>query len=125
MIFGPPCPILRIFDEAKAREFYVGWLGFAIDLEHRFEPGTPIYMGISRGAARLHLSEHHGDGAPGARVRIEVDELEAYHAELTAKRYKYYRPGVQDQEWGTREMTVQDGFGNALVFYRPLVPGAT
>jgi uncharacterized glyoxalase superfamily protein PhnB len=120
VIFGPPCPILRIFDEAKAREFYLGWLGFTVDFEHRFEPGTPIYLGISRGDCRLHLSEHHGDGAPGARVRIHVDELEAFHAELTAKRYKYYRPGLQDQEWGAREMTVQDGFGNALIFYRDL-----
>lgn len=24
-------PILRIFDEAKAREFYVGFLGFKVD----------------------------------------------------------------------------------------------
>ena len=24
-------PILRSFDEAKAREFYVDWLGFAVD----------------------------------------------------------------------------------------------
>jgi hypothetical protein len=24
-------PILRIFDEAKAREFYVGFLGFQVD----------------------------------------------------------------------------------------------
>jgi hypothetical protein len=43
-----PIPILRIFDEAKAREFYLDWLGFSIDFEHRFEPGTPLYMGISR-----------------------------------------------------------------------------
>ena len=77
-------------------------------------------MGISLGDCRLHLSEHHGDGSPGARVRIECDELEAFCAALNAKHYKYYRPGTQDQEWGTREMTVQDGFGNALIFYRPL-----
>ena len=28
MTLGPITPILRIFDEAKAREFYVGFLGF-------------------------------------------------------------------------------------------------
>ena len=120
MTFHAAVPILRIFDEAKAREFYVDWLGFTIDFEHRFEPGTPIYMGISLGACRLHLSEHHGDGSPGARVRIQCDELDDFCAALNAKHYKYYRPGLQDQEWGTREMTVQDGFGNALIFYRDL-----
>ena len=54
-------PVLRIFDEEKARDFYVGFLGFEIAFEHRFEPNTPIYMGLSLGDVHLHLSEHHGD----------------------------------------------------------------
>ena len=33
--------VLRIFHQAKAREFYVGFLGFAIDSEHRFEDNMP------------------------------------------------------------------------------------
>ena len=41
-------PILRSFDEAKAREFYVDWLGFGVDWEHRFEPGAPLYMQVSK-----------------------------------------------------------------------------
>jgi hypothetical protein len=44
MSFGPVIPVLRIFDEAKAREFYIGFLGFKIDVEHRFEPGAPLYQ---------------------------------------------------------------------------------
>lgn len=70
MAFHPPTPVLRIFDEAKAREFYVDFLGFQVDFEHRFEPGTPLYMGISRDGCKLHLSEHHGDGTPGTTLRI-------------------------------------------------------
>ncbi len=120
MHFHAPIPILRIFDEAKARAHYIDYLGFTVEFEHRFEPDTPIYMGIARGDCRLHLSEHHGDGAPGMYVRVRVDELEAYHAELVAKPYKYFRPSLQDQEWGTREMVIYDGFGNRLIFYRPL-----
>ena len=120
MTFHPVIPILRSFDEGKAREFYIDWLGFKVDFEHRFEPGAPLYMGISRGDCRIHLSEHHGDGTPGSAIRIRVDELEAYHAELQSRPYKNYRPGLQDQEWGTREMGVQDGSGNKLVFYRDL-----
>ncbi|HTJ47344.1 MAG TPA: glyoxalase superfamily protein [Kofleriaceae bacterium] len=120
MSFHPVTPILRMFDEAKAREFYLEWLGFEIEFEHRFEPGTPLYMGIKRGDCRIHLSEHHGDGTPGTHIRVMCDELEAFHAELTAKQYKYYRPGLQDQEWGAREMSVTDGFGNTITFYRDL-----
>lgn len=49
-------PILRIFDEAKAREFYLDWLGFKQEFEPRFEPDTPIYMGIALGDILIHLS---------------------------------------------------------------------
>lgn len=120
MTFHFPTPILRIFDEAKAREFYVGFLGFRVDWEHRFEAGAPLYMQVSRDDCTLHLSEHHGDGSPGAAIRIRVDELEAYQQSLLAGQYKYYRPGLQDQPWGAREMAVQDGFGNKLVFFRDI-----
>jgi len=120
MKFSAPIPIFRIFNEDKAREFYVDYLGFTVDWEARFEPGTPLYMQVSRGDCKINLSEHHGDASPGSTIRILVDELEAYHQELTAKQYKYYRPGLQDQEWGVREMSVQDGNGNKLIFYRPL-----
>ena len=123
MAFHPAVPILRSFDAAKAREFYIDWLGFKVDFEHRFEPGAPLYMGVSRDGCELHLSEHHGDGSPGAHIRIRVDDLEAFHAELQSRPYKNYRPGLQDQEWGTREMAVQDGAGNKLVFFRDLEQG--
>jgi uncharacterized glyoxalase superfamily protein PhnB len=116
MQFGPAVPILRMFDEAKAREYYVGFLGFTIDWEHRFADDAPLYMQVSRGGAVLHLSEHHGDASPGAIVRITVDELDALHAELTGKKYKYNRPGIQTMPWGTREMTANDPFFNRIVF---------
>jgi uncharacterized glyoxalase superfamily protein PhnB len=116
MILGKTTPILRIFDEAKAREFYIDFLGFKVDWEHRFEPGMPLYMQISKDGCVLHLSEHVGDCCPGAAMRIESTELDAFHAELTAKRYKYYRPGIEKMPWGTRDMSVKDPFGNRLTF---------
>ena len=116
MRFGKTTPILRIFDETKAREFYVDFLGFTVDWEHRFEPGTPLYMQVSKGQCVLHLSEHHGDACPGAAVRIETSDVDAFHKELAAKRYKYARPGVQDMPWGTRDMSIDDPFGNKLTF---------
>lgn len=116
-------PILRIFDEAKMREFYVDFLGFKVDWEHRFEPDTPIYLQVSRDDCVLHLSEHHGDSCPGAALRIEVDDIDGLHAELTGKHYRYARPGIDDMSWGTRDVSVKDPFGNRLTFFSVLDAG--
>lgn len=116
MSFEGPIPILRIFDEAKAREFYVEFLGFKVDWEHRFEPGMPLYMQVSKDGCVLHLSEHHGDCSPGAALRIATTELDAFHARISAKQYKYARPGIENTPWGTRDMSIKDPFGNRLIF---------
>lgn len=116
MGLGRTTPILRIFDERKAKEFYVEFLGFKIDWEHRFEPGLPLYMQVSRDDCILHLSEHHGDCSPGAAMRIQSTALDAYQQELLAKQYKYARPGIEDTPWGSRDMSIGDPFGNRLTF---------
>jgi uncharacterized glyoxalase superfamily protein PhnB len=112
-------PILRSFDEAKAREFYVDFLGFTVEWEHRFEVGLPLYMQISKDSCIIHLSEHHGDCSPGGALRIATSDLEAYHQQLLAKNYKYARPGIEKKPWGERAMSIGDPFGNRLDFYQP------
>jgi catechol 2,3-dioxygenase-like lactoylglutathione lyase family enzyme len=107
-------PILRIFDEAKARAFYVDYLGFKVDWEHRFEPGLPLYMQVSRGALTLHLSGHHGDCTPGSTVYVPMTGIRDYHAELRAKDYPNLRPGLEDAPWGATTMELLDPFGNRL-----------
>lgn len=115
MKLGSIIPILRVFDAAKAREFYLDFLGFRADFEHRFERGLPLYMQVSRDECVLHLSEHHGDATPGSALRIATDGLDALHAELSAKEFKHARPGLESQPWG-RDMSVSDPFGNRLIF---------
>ena len=107
-------PILRIFDVAKAKEFYLGYLGFRADWEHRFEGVSPVYMQVSRGNLVLHLSEHYGDCCPGSTVYVPMTGVDDYHRELIAKEYGYLRPGVEDSPWGSRCMEVIDPFGNRL-----------
>jgi uncharacterized glyoxalase superfamily protein PhnB len=116
MKFGNTIPIIRSFDESKAKEFYIDFLDFNLDWEHRFEEGLPLYMQISKDGCVLHISEHHGDCSPGAAVRIETDNLERYHQLLISKEYKYAKPGIQDMPWGGKDMTISDPFGNRITF---------
>jgi uncharacterized glyoxalase superfamily protein PhnB len=109
-------PILRSFNEALMRDFYVNFLGFEVLFEHRFEPGLPLYCAVRQGTCELHLSEHHGDATPGASLRIAVNDVDAFAAELLAKAKPYARPSVHDMPWGTRDFTVTDPFGNRLTF---------
>jgi hypothetical protein len=113
-------PILRMLDVAKADEFYLGFLGFKVDWEHRFDDNAPLYRGISRGDLVLHQSEHHGDGVPGQHLRINMQGVEEYQKELSAKNYRYYRPGVQKTDWGTLDMGLIDPFGNRIFFSEAL-----
>lgn len=73
-------------------------------------------MQVSRDDLRLHLSEHHGDGSPGVHIHVEMTGVDDFHREVTAKGYRYLRPGVQDEFYGARAMHVIDPFGNRITF---------
>ena len=118
----PAVPILRIFDEGRARAFYVDWLGFAVTFEHRFAPHLPLYMGIQRDGLVLHLSGHHGDGSPGGAVFLPLRGLRALLEELRAKPGAPLNPAIEDQPWGLT-MDLLDPFGTQLRFCQPHDPG--
>jgi ketosteroid isomerase-like protein len=107
-------PILRILDVPKAREFYLDYLGFNIDWEHRFGDNFPLYMQVSREGILLHLSEHYGDSLPGAAVFVRVTGLREFHAELAAKDYRYYKPGIEATGHRSLCVNLLDPFGNKL-----------
>jgi hypothetical protein len=114
--FGRVIPILRIFSVEKTHEFYMGYLGFKVDWEHRFEPDLPLYMQVSRGSLLLHLSEHHGDCTPGSKFFVHMTGVREFHAELKAKNYGYLRPGLEKEPWGATTVTVTDPSMNRIVF---------
>ena len=109
-------PLIRIFDEAKALEFYIDWLGFTIDWTHRFGDDFPLYLQVSKNGIVLHLTEHHGDCTPGSKVFIECTGLKEYHQELLEMNYRFNRPGLEDAPWNSKTMEVSDPFGNKLLF---------
>lgn len=108
-------PVFRIFSVDKAKEFYLDFLGFTLVWEHRFEDDLPLYAEVKRDGVVVHLSEHHGDATPGSTIFIPVEDIEALHAELIAKKYAYARPGIDAMDWG-RQIQVTDPFGNRLQF---------
>jgi hypothetical protein len=112
--FSQPTSILRMFDVQKARAFYLDYLGFQVNWEHRFGDNFPLYMEIARGGCVIHLSEHHGDCTPVSALRIPVSAAAALHAELTAKDNRYAKPGYDPAE---KEICLTDPFGNRLIFF--------
>ena len=112
-------PVIRSFDSDRAQAFYIRYLGFRVDWEHRHADHLPLYQQISRSGCLLHVSEHHGDATPGGRCFIPMQQLEAFHAELQAKDYPNLNPGIETVPWGL-QITLTDPFGNRLTFCEQL-----
>ena len=130
MPFTKTIPLLRILDEAQAKEFYIDFLGFKLDWGNR-STGA-FFMQVSLDECVLHLSEHSGDARPGAAVKVHTDNIEEYVAQLVTKKYPpgvaEQGPGVAEQPWGSLDMVLVDPFGNRLIFTNaecPIVPGST
>ncbi|WHU45409.1 glyoxalase superfamily protein [Gordonia sp. L191] len=111
-------PIVRTFPGDEADRFYLDFLGFGVDWEHRFEPGMPLYRQVSRHGCVLHLSEHHGDATPGCAVRIRVRDAAALQRRLHDSTIYPLRIGLV-HEPGRDEVRVPDPFGNRLIFFTP------
>lgn len=111
-------PILRMHDVAVTKRFYLEYLGCALDWQDG-EGDRPIYMQVSRGALRLHLSSHHDDGTPGAAVLITTVGVADLHAELAAKEYPFLNPGIGPGPGGGLEVQLIDPASNRLRFYEP------
>ncbi len=83
-----------------------------MDREHRVEPELPAYMRVCREDCVLHLSEHFGDGTPGACLFLPMQGVREYQALLT---------DICDQPWGwtersPRSWSIRDPLGNKLRF---------
>lgn len=113
-------PLFRVFDETKAREFYIQYLGFTLDWEHRFDDSAPLYMQITKDSLTIHLTEHYGDCSPGAAIRVEMEGIEDFHKQLLSQNYPYSRPGIEIAPWNSKEVCVTDPFGNRITFYEEL-----
>jgi ribosomal-protein-alanine N-acetyltransferase len=113
-------PTFRILDYKTAIDFYVGILEFQIDWEHRFGPGEPVYMQISKNGMILHLSENKRFETKAA-VFADTRKLNEFHRELQKKNPGARIPELLRTNWGTTQLEITDPFGNLLRFNENIV----
>jgi len=106
--------VLQIDDYDSAVDFYVNRLGFEIQMEHRHEPGFPVFMIVKNGELHLALSEH-GRGHPGSEVYVYVDDIDRWYRQCLARQIVPEQPPTT-MPWGNTEMLVKDPSRNALRF---------
>lgn len=110
-------PLFHVGLADEAKDFYCDKLGFTLDFAlGRDGLSDPCYMGVSRDSVRLHLSSFPGDGRTGSIANIVVDDMDALHAEFSAKGVESNSGHPVGQTWGTREMYIRDIDGNWLRF---------
>jgi mannose-6-phosphate isomerase-like protein (cupin superfamily) len=97
-------PIFRVADADRAVSWYAR-LGFRKVSEHRYEPGLPAYVIITRDDVWLHLSEHTGDAKPGGLAYLWVEDVDPIAADFGVE--------VDDNPWG-RDLELCDPDGNRL-----------
>ena len=107
-------PILQINNYEEALEFYKFGLSFEVLMEHRHEPGFPVFMVVKKNGLELGLSEH-GRGHQGTEVYLYVDSLETWHKRCLANGIAVVSPPTA-MPWGNTEMLIKDPFRNALRF---------
>jgi len=115
---GSAIPVLRMLDEAKAKAYYLDYLGFQVDWEGRQSLTSPVYMQIRLGDALLHLDGHAGPGTAVSQVVIEVAGLQQYCDYLIAKKADYPKPWPVDPRFQGRntDLNLEDPSGNGLIF---------
>jgi uncharacterized glyoxalase superfamily protein PhnB len=108
-------PQLRITNARDSLAFYVEGLGFAVDWQHQFEPGFPLFLQLTRDSQTIFLTEHTGDCQVGGAVYFIVPDVDDCYRDFSGRGLvSIQRP--EDTAWGSREMVVTDPDGNRLRF---------
>ena len=120
---GSSIPVLRMLDEARAQAFYVDFLGYQVEWEHRFgeeSEGSPLYMQVRLGDSVLHLNGHAGEGDPVAEVRVPVRDVEGFCEQLRSRTPPGGEmPEVVDPRYEGKltDLNLVDPSGNLVVFW--------
>jgi len=115
-------PILAVREMAEAIAFDTQVLDFRLDFA--WSEDAPIYAGLRRGGAEMHLALARGGSRSGpCSALVLCDDVDALFATFRARGLAVpIRPespvheGPLDQSWGTREVYIDDPSGNTLIF---------
>ena len=105
-----------VTDQDRARDFYVGVLGFDLIRDAEMQPGLRWVQVAPPGAQTSLTLVTWFDSMPAGTLRglvLETDDLEGDLSAYTA-RGAVVADGIQDQAWG-RYFTLADPDGNGLV----------
>jgi len=108
-------PTLRITNYEKALEFYIKLLEFNIDWEHRFNDTEPVYMQISKNGLILHLSENKRFKT-GIIIFVETIGIERFRKSILINDTRNTIPDILTTNWKTKQLEIEDPFGNLLRF---------
>ncbi len=105
-------PNILVDDIANAHEFYAGFLGFDIAMD---EPGFTMFASPSNRTAQITVADGSGQdrGVAEARVSVEVEDVDALHAEAVRRGLEIVYP-LTDEPWGIRRFFVRDPDGTVI-----------
>ena len=125
-MFKTPLGAMVFVDSVtKSVAFYKDKLGFEFTgywdgekpAQEWTKPGEPPYAGFMIGGG--HLGLHPNDGTRkagnGMEFHVVVDNVDAYHKQITAKGASSTEP--KDEDWGGRTITLKDPDGHIWDFY--------
>ena len=97
-------PDFHAEDPAASRAFYVGMLGLEVAMDHGWittfaAPGNPV--------VQLSVMREDASAPVVPDVSIEVDDVDAVHAEAVRLGYEIVHP-LTDEPWGVRRFFVRD-----------------
>lgn len=115
-------PVLSVRDVREAVAFHTGVLDF--ELLFAWPEHAPIYAGLARGGAELHLALAP-PGKPWGHCSAVVvcDDVDALFAtfigrglQVPTRAESPVHEAPLDQSWGTREIYIDDPSGNTIIF---------
>jgi catechol 2,3-dioxygenase-like lactoylglutathione lyase family enzyme len=118
----PPIPVISVASLPEAREFYVGFLGFAFDWGDE-DLAESSYAQVSRDGVQLHLAAAAHGARPCTLLFRDMGGIDTLHGELRARAGRFAPTPIQFTPWDSREFQVRDPFGNLLRFWENNPPG--
>jgi catechol 2,3-dioxygenase-like lactoylglutathione lyase family enzyme len=104
-------PNLLADDLGASRDFYAGFLGFDVAMD---EDGFTMFRSPSNHTAQITVASSGDEGldrgVKQARVSVEVEDVDALHAEAVRRGLEIVYP-LTDEPWGVRRFFTRDPQG--------------